>query len=54
MIDRKKFEDIMTSAASEYSYEASDTDFECVVKVTCEDGWAKATLISQEEGGENG
>lgn len=49
---REEFEDAITAAAADYSYMTGDDNFECMVKVTCENGWVKATLISQEEGGE--
>lgn len=52
MINTRELEHALTVAASEYACEWNDSDFECIVKVTCENGWAKATLISQEEGGE--
>lgn len=52
MKDRREFENAMTVAASDYSSEVGDANFVCIVKVICEDGWVKATLISQEEGGE--
>lgn len=45
MKNSNKLEELLTNAASEYSYECEDKDFECIVKVTCEEGWAKATVI---------
>ena len=52
MKNREDFENAIAVAASDYSYATGDDNFECIVKVTCENGWADATLISQEEGGE--
>lgn len=52
MKNREDFEDAIGMAASDYSYETGDDNFECLVKVTCENGWVEATLISQEKGGE--
>lgn len=52
MINKEKMEDLLTSAASEYAYECDDRDFVCMVRVSCEDGWAKATVLEHKEGGE--
>lgn len=49
MTNKKKIEELLTDAASEYSYECNDRDFECIVRVNCEDGWAKAVVIEPEE-----
>lgn len=54
MINKKKLEVLLSCAASDYSFEYKDRDFTCVVRVTCEDGWVKATVLENEEGGENG
>lgn len=35
-------------AASDYSCEYTDRDFEITVKITCHDGWCKATEINEE------
>lgn len=45
MKNSEKFVEIFTNAAAEYSYEAEDADFECIVKVTSEGGWSKATIV---------
>lgn len=52
MKNREDFENAIGVAASDYSYATGDDNFECLVKVTCENGWCKAVLVSQEEGGE--
>lgn len=54
MINKKKMEDLLTTAAAEYANECNDRDFVCIVRVSCEDGCAKATVLEHEEGGENG
>lgn len=51
MIDGGMMEDLLTNAASEYAYECDDRNFVCMVIVSCEDGWAKATVLEHEEGG---
>lgn len=52
MINKEKMEELLTDAASEYAYECKDSNFVCMVRVSCEDGWAKATVVEHEEGGE--
>lgn len=52
MINEKELEAALSVAASDYAYACNDRDFECLVRVTCEDGWVKATVLKQEEGGE--
>ena len=52
MVDKEKMEDFLTDAASDYAYECKDRDFVCLVRVSCEGGWAKATVLEHKEGGE--
>ena len=52
MKNREEFENAIAVAASDYSCATGDDNFECMVKVTCKNGWVEAVLVSQEEGGE--
>ena len=54
MINKKELENALSVAASDYAYACNDRDFVCMVMVSCEDGWVKATVLEHEEGGENG
>ena len=47
MIDNKDLESLLSDAAAEYSYRWGEKNFECTVKITCEQGWAKATIIEE-------
>ena len=47
---KEKFEDLVEeikSIASNFSDEKSLYDFEITVRITCEDGWCSADLISE-------
>ena len=43
--DEELLLDEISSAASEYSCEKDDTDFEILVRIKCRDGWVSAEII---------
>lgn len=46
---KEKFEDLVDeicSQAADFSCEKNLSDFEITVRITCEDGWCSADLIS--------
>lgn len=46
---KEKFKDLVDEiecAASKFSYDKSICDFEMTVRITCENGWCGADLIS--------
>ena len=45
MIDEGLLIEMIRKVASEYSYDASDRDFEVVIRITCDNGWASAEIV---------
>jgi hypothetical protein len=45
MIDEELLIEMIQDAASEYSCEASDRDFEVIVRIKCDNGWASAEIV---------
>lgn len=45
MIDEELLIEIIRDAASEYSCDASDKDFEVVVRIKCDNGWTSAEIV---------
>lgn len=45
MIDEELLIGIIRDAASEYSCDASDKDFEVVVRIKCDNGWTSAEIV---------
>ena len=46
--DEGLFIDKLQGAAADYAFDASDDDFEVLVRVTSEDGWVKCELVKEE------
>jgi hypothetical protein len=45
MIDEEFLIEMIRETASEYSCDASDRDFEVVVRIKCDDGWTSAEIV---------
>ena len=45
MIDEDLLIEMIRTAASEYSCDASDRDFEVVVRIKCDNGWTSAEIV---------
>ena len=48
MIDEELLIEMIQRAASEYSCDASDRDFEVVVRIKCDNGWTSAKIVKHE------
>lgn len=48
MIYEELLIEMIRIAASEYSCDASDRDFEVVVRIKCDNGWTSAEIVSDE------
>jgi hypothetical protein len=45
MIDEELLIEMIQDAASDYSCDASDRNFEVVVRIKCDDGWTSAEIV---------
>lgn len=43
--DKDLLLEMIQDAASGYSCDASDSDFEVIVRIKCDDGWTKVELL---------
>ncbi len=40
--------ELVRDAVSDYSCDASDRDFECIIKIECDNGWASAEIVQKD------